>query len=371
MANSLVKNHDLTISGLGRGINNQATDKSNINRADRIVGNEKLFHEALLIQSALAKQVIGYKTKPIILVDWSSATVAERYQLLRAAVALKGRSITLYEEVHPLSKYNNPEVHKAFLERLHTVLPAYSKPIVVTDAGFSTPWFKQVLQLGWDYVGRIINKSYYLQENTTEWGSIPELLKYRSTTVRSLGKVALSKTHSFECYLHVYKERHKGRVRKNAYGDKASKCVSKRCAKSSRNAWVLATSLGEKYMQGQKAVKIYAARMQIEESFRDIKSPRYGFGLRHSRTLGIKRLTNLFLIGLIGIFLAWMIGLCAKAQNLQFSFQTNSIKHRNVLSVFNIGRHAARKGIKFLKSELLNALKYIQELACELQDIKI
>jgi len=28
------------------------------------------------------------------------------------------------------------------------------KPIVVTDAGFRTPWFKEIESLGWDWVGR-------------------------------------------------------------------------------------------------------------------------------------------------------------------------------------------------------------------------
>ncbi|WP_369293065.1 transposase, partial [Motilimonas sp. 1_MG-2023] len=33
----------------------------------------------------------------------------------------------------------------------------------------------------------------------------------------------------------------------------------------------------------KQVVKLYAKRMQIEESFRDLKSPAYGFGLRHCR----------------------------------------------------------------------------------------
>jgi hypothetical protein len=28
------------------------------------------------------------------------------------------------------------------------------KPIIVTDAGFKVPWFRQILKLGWDFVGR-------------------------------------------------------------------------------------------------------------------------------------------------------------------------------------------------------------------------
>ncbi|MCE2597371.1 transposase, partial [Motilimonas cestriensis] len=40
----------------------------------------------------------------------------------------------------------------------------------------------------------------------------------------------------------------------------------------------------------KQLVKLYAKRMQIEESFRDLKSPAYGFGLRHCRSRSTKRL---------------------------------------------------------------------------------
>ena len=366
MSKSLVKNRELSVVGLGRGIANHAKDKSNINRADRLIGNKHLYKEALDIQSALARLVIGSKTKPIVLVDWSSATVAERFQLLRAAIPLGGRSITIYEEVHPLKKYNNGEVHKQFLDNLFMILPKDCKPIIVTDAGFGIPWFEEVLRKGWDFVGRIINNSYYQLQDKEDWEPMTYLLSYKEAQVKHLGKVRLSKRNKFECYLQVYKGKHKGRVRKNAYGDKASRSVSKRSAKSGRNAWVLANSLGSEKIVGERIIKIYASRMQIEESFRDIKNPRYGFGLRHSRTLEIMRLTNLFLVGLIGMLLAWMMGLCAKSRDLHRAFQTNSIKSRAVLSVFFIGCHVAKRGINFLKTELLNTIVVIQELVYEL-----
>lgn len=359
-AETLVKCCRLSIVGLGRGLINTTKTKHNINRMDRLVGNEHLYTESLDVQRAVTSIIIGSKTRPRILVDWSSATVAERYQLLRAAVAVEGRSLTVYEEVHPLKKYNNPKVHKKFLSNLSKVLPKCCKPIIVTDAGFGVPWFKQVLKLGWDFVGRVINKSYYTKEGET-WDSIPELLKYKSPVIKRLGEVFLSKQHQFKCYLQAYKSPHKGRVRKNVYGEKAARSVSVKSAKSARQAWVLAHSLGKGKQVAASVVKIYASRMQIEESFRDIKNPQFGFGLRYSRSLGIKRLTNLLLIGLIGTFIAWLLGLCAKNRDLHYSFQTNSIKHRNVLSVFFIGCQIIMYPIKFRKNELLDALTLIKE----------
>ncbi len=361
-AETLVKCCRLSITGLGRGLLNKVKTKHNINRMDRLIGNKHLYAESLDIKRATTALILGGKTRPLILVDWSSATIAERYQLLRAAVPVGGRSLTVYEEVHPLKKYNNPKIHKKFLANLSKVLPKQCRPIIVTDAGFGIPWFTQVLALGWDFVGRIINKSYYTKDGKN-WDSIPSLLKYKSPVIKLLGEIFLSKQHLFKCFLQAHKDPKKGRVRKNICGEKAARSVSIRSAKSARNAWVLAHSLGKGQQTAKKVVKIYSTRMQIEESFRDIKNPQFGFGLRYSRSLGIKRLTNLFLIGLIGTLIAWLIGLCAKNRNLHYSLQTNSVKHRNVLSVFFIGCQIIMYSIKFSKSELLNAIRQVKEFA--------
>ncbi|MCE2597399.1 hypothetical protein K6Y31_21760 [Motilimonas cestriensis] len=49
--------------------------------------------------------------------------------------------------------------------------------------------------------------------------------------------------------------------------------------------------------------------MQIEESFRDLKGPAYGFGLRHCRSRSPKRLDILLLISLLAEIVLWCIGL--------------------------------------------------------------
>ncbi|HBA5410266.1 TPA: transposase [Escherichia coli] len=48
----------------------------------------------------------------------------------------------------------------------------------------------------------------------------------------------------------------------------------------------------------KQLVNIYSKRMQIEETFRDLKSPAYGLGLRHSRTSSSERFDIMLLIAL-------------------------------------------------------------------------
>ena len=72
-------------------------------------------------------------------VDWSYLDTSKRNFLIRAAVALDGRNITIYQEVHPLNIKEKPATHLAFLAKLKQMLPIECKLIIITDAGFKTP----------------------------------------------------------------------------------------------------------------------------------------------------------------------------------------------------------------------------------------
>ncbi len=83
--------------------------------------------------------------------------------------------------------------------------------------------------------------------------------------------------------------------------------------------------------------------MQIEESFRDLKSPQYGFGLRHSRTRCPRRYDVLLLIALLAEIILWWFGLAAQQVGWQRHFQANTIRHRAVLSVVRLGKEIRRR----------------------------
>ena len=74
-----------------------------------------------------------------------------------------------------------------------------------------------------------------------------------------------------------------------------------------REPWLLATSLGSSQFNAASIVVMYGKRMQIEESFRDLKSHRYGMGFEDSRTRGSKRLSVLFLLNMLAGFAAWLL----------------------------------------------------------------
>jgi len=46
------------------------------------------------------------------------------------------------------------------MTKLKMMLPKSCKPIIVTDAGFRIPWFQLVESLGWDFIGRVRNRTF-------------------------------------------------------------------------------------------------------------------------------------------------------------------------------------------------------------------
>ena len=88
----------------------------------------------------------------------------KRFHVIRASLVAKGRAITLYEEVHDEKNFGSGKVHGKFLQSLKEILPN-CKPVIVTDAGFGVPWFKSVLKINWNYVGRIRGNKYYSTSN--------------------------------------------------------------------------------------------------------------------------------------------------------------------------------------------------------------
>ncbi len=148
----------LTVTHLGRSIRSDAKEKHCIKRADRLLSNRRLQGERTEIYSSLTRLLVGTKQRLVIIVDWSDMAECKRHFLLRASVPVQGRSLTLYEEVHTLKSKEKPKTHQQFLQTLKSLLPPNCRPILVTDAGFRTPWFKQVEALGWDWVGRIRNR---------------------------------------------------------------------------------------------------------------------------------------------------------------------------------------------------------------------
>jgi hypothetical protein len=340
---SVLRGGRLTITGLGRSLKGQAKIKHSIKRVDRLFSNRHLHSESEEIYRHLSQQVLGSIKQPIILVDWSDIDARRKFFLLRAAVAVKGRSLTLYEEVHTFTTKEKAKTHAQFLKNLKEILPKDCRPIIVSDAGYRTPWFRQVLALDWDYVGRVRNRDMVQLSQKAAWIGAKALYIRATNKAIFLSNVGLTRSNTLACSLILFKGKPKGRKRITKMGNNAQSRTSLVNSKRAREPWLLATSLSEKQATAKQIVKVYSSRMQIEETFRDLKCPRLGLSLYHNGTYKIERMKILILVGSIANTFAWLLGKAARMLNFHKQYQANTTTSVNVLSNVFIGNQIFRE----------------------------
>jgi hypothetical protein len=331
----------LTLTGLGRSLRSRAEVKHNIKRMDRLLGNEQLYEQLQSIYAALVQFILGSAQNPIIVVDWTELSWDGSYQLLRAAVPVDGRALSIYEEVHRRRDLNNARVHRRFLQKLQTLLGESCRPIVVTDAGFKTPWFKAVEKMGWNWIGRVRSLTMFQRSGEEPWMRCKSLHEKASCRSRPVGRVNLTRTNPLDCHLYLLKNKKRGRVKRTVYGSRCRSNHSLRNAARQSEPWLLASSLD---IPAKKLTQIYRKRMQIEENFRDMKNTRWGFCLRETRTKSAHRLSILVLIGSLAHLSVWLIGKAGQRRNLHFKFQANTVRAQKVLSTNYLGSQIILNG---------------------------
>ena len=95
----------ISITELGRSISGLAYIKHKIKRMDRLAYNCHLNTERMAVYGAMTQWLLQSLPIPLILIDWSPLTADQHQQLLRAALPTGGRSVTLYEEIHPVKNW--------------------------------------------------------------------------------------------------------------------------------------------------------------------------------------------------------------------------------------------------------------------------
>ena len=358
VAEAIVAAERLSVTAVGRAVDSGTFPKHSIKRVDRLLSNPRMQRERWLYFQALAKQVIGDHPRPIVLLDWTKVT--GDFHALVAAAPADGRALTFYEEVHPEKHLGNPRVQARFLRRLRDVLPIGSRPIIVTDAGFRGPFFHELHALGWDFVGRLRSNTKMQALGQTDWTNVPALYATATQRARRLGGFRLFRTRRRLTANLVlvgprrYPHKHPWRGRSSGRGGLCAKTVA-----GAKEPWLLVTSLDHR---AKRIVRIYAKRMQIEETFRDTKNSRFGWCLRHARGHSAARLTVLLLLAAIAMLAVILVGIAAEAAGIRWKFQANTVSSR-VLSLFVLGLEILRRSRRVrLGNVVRDGLKHLRSL---------
>lgn len=360
-------NNTLFLTGLGRKDPSKTKTSSNIEKVNRLLGNEHLQKERPLFYQAMACRLIPDWMSPWIHVDWSCINATTNLYLLRASISVTGRSIALYEECHPKKKENNHAVHKQFLNNLKDILPPCAPPVIVTDAGFRAPWFSAVRQMGWDFVGRLRNKNLVLIEGTQTWQLSSHFFEQATGKPAQLGHALLTEKEQVAVHMVLYKGKSKNRHKRNLNKKISASGKSKRYSNAAKEPWMLVTSLRQAQDNPNHIVNIYRQRMRIEENFRDTKCPHYGLGLKNSLTRSPERMAILLLIAAIATFAAWLAGVLTIHHGKAADFQAHSAKFTSSLSIVYLGREVIKKQLEISYSELILALKILLQMVINTQ----
>jgi len=313
---------------------------------------------------AMAQRLLHDIAHPVIVVDWSDLCPDRSQQLLRAALMVQGRTLTLYEEVHPLSRATSPKVHRRFIQRLSTLLPENCQPIFVTDAGFRSPWFKLLNSMGYAWIGRIRNRDMVRPVGEEEWCGGKSFYAKANSQPQDLGEFEYVKRHPVRARLVLVKKHARKRHRTTVHGKRSRNALSQKKARAQKEPWLLTVSPLLADLSANQVVNIYAGRMQIEQSFRDTKNLRWGLGLSASQTHKPQRRATLLLIGALVCYALYLIGLALRSRGYRITYGSRK-KAATALSVISLARWwlAEHHPGKLLRRQLTAALVGLRDMA--------
>jgi hypothetical protein len=312
---------------------------------DRLLSNRHLHGERESLYADMGRWLLR-GPRPVILVDWSDLKADRSWCLLRAAVPVHGMALPVLDMVFAGHENGSPKAEKRFLQRLKAVVPPSMRPIVVTDAGFRSGWFQAVSALGWDWVGRLRGQALLRPVQAAEeepWVACRALYAQASTRARELPAMHVTRGKRLASRVVLYRKALQGRKHRNYHGKVSSNSTSRQCAARERDPWLLVASPTLDTISASELVAIYRRRMQIEASFRDLKSHRYGLGLKNSLTRSGARLQVLLLIGALAGFASWVAGLAAQADGTARRLWPNH-STRQLYCTVRIGREALTRG---------------------------
>jgi hypothetical protein len=369
---ALVQGALASLSGIALSLSGPTGLRHRIKSVDRLLGNTGLESARREIYRALAHRWLKGVEHILVVVDWSDLSKDQHWQLLRASVAVDGRSQTLYEEVHGQKYLGNPKVHRRFLRTVQSLLPASCKVTVMTDAGFHAPWFKAVSELGWCFVGRLRGRNRVLLQHEPFWRPARALYRLAGRKVLDLGQGRYVHSNPVDVRLVLAKRPDKQRHQFTAFGNKASSKKSKKNARREGEPWLLAASPALSHLAAEGIVALYRQRMSIEQSFRDTKNQRVGMGLEVSRSRSAQRFNVLLLIVHLAAFVQRLIGESAKGSQIELQFSATRRKDRAEISVLTLARRILDGPPRYLKQLFpLQAIEPLRQQAINAYDIAL
>jgi len=302
----------LGIAGVARGIWGVTSTRHSIKRVWRFACNPNT--DPHVVMAALLREAECLGRPMVVAIDWVELRGGMR--ALVAGLCLgKGRALPVAWTVVHAGKFfrSQNNIENGFLRLLKTFFLDPARAVIVADRGFRRASFLALLDyLGFGYVVRVSG----------------------NVVVRCDRHEGLLE----ECGIREREEIDFGAVRYREDEVTTTRIVS-RWARGAAEPWHLATNLNKSI---NKICGIYAQRMEEEESFRDLKSHRYGAALRYVKLSSPERYERLFMLWAMGAWLLHGQGQSAIDRNLHLGL-SSAPNTRRELSIVRIGRELLKE----------------------------
>ncbi|WIH08710.1 IS4 family transposase [Xanthomonas graminis] len=344
---SLLAGRRLVLIDLARSWLGAERIRTPLKRLDRLLSNPRLHAERERLYGGMVRWLVRSPT-PVIAVDWCRLKGDGRWHLLRAAVPVGGRTLTLLEQVFPERELASPKAERRFLERLNALLPEHSRPILITDAGFRAPWCRTVERLGWQWITRLrhrpLVKPVEIPDRVDPW--VPCRALYALTQVgkaRDLGVFDVVRNGPIQARLVLHADQARGRRHMTLKGERRRDKQSRQHAQREAEPWLLMACKEMAHVNAGQVVAIYRRRMQIELGFRDLKSHRYGQAFEDSLSRKRERIETLLLLHALAMFVSWLAGMAADAIDAQHKLNPYPTSRR-LYCLLRLGQEALQRG---------------------------
>ncbi len=338
VADGLQKSNNLSLTAMGRGLKSSTDIKHKVKKVDRLESNKHLYKELDKLYEGLSGYIFTYtsfESNLPIIIDLCFLKDNKDIQMLSAELALKGRSLPLYRDVFKSGELKSRA--KSFLDKVSLLLPADADVVFIMDAGFGNDWFQEIEKhTSWYWVTRIRQGKSIKLSPDDEWMDSKDLFEKINVRAKAYNQATIMKTHNRPCRLVTKRntsKNTKGKYNRQPRNYHAGNADYQRSAKE---PWIIASNLPAQFTTTQ-ILNFYKKRMQIEESFRDVKSHQYGLSARYSTTRCVYRWSIKMLLAALVQVICWVIGIIGHSQGFQRKFQANTVKDKRVFSYFYLG----------------------------------
>lgn len=299
----VIASGSLAVSLIGAGLaqRRSLTTKHAIKQVDRLLSNHGVDVDALT--DRWVQFAIRGREEIWVNVDWTEFDADDQSTLVASLQLGRGRALPLVWKTEVKSKLlgRKWECFEGLMDRLRRAVPEDVRVWIVGDREFGARNVYEMLESrGFDYVLRFRADIHV----TTPQGETRRARDWALPTGRARSLVGARVTDA---------QHRVGKV-----------IVLK--DKGMKDLWCLAVS--RETLPTKHGKRRYGLRFECEETFRDFKSPRFGFGLSESRVSRPDRRDRLFLLAALAHVMLVLLGRAGEHVGLDRTLKANTSKKR-------------------------------------------